>query len=500
MKDITLFLLLYCFSLPACLYGQEPSLGLFDGHTDVGEVKTTGTVAYDQAGQVYTITGSGDNMWFDRDAFHLVWKRMSGDFILRARVAFVGEGVDLHRKAGWMVRHSLEANSPHVSAAVHGDGLAALQYRLQPGGDTEEVRSAMTAPDVIQLERRGDSYIMSVARFGQTFMEEEITGIPLGDDVYVGLFVCAHNPDVVEEATFRNVRIVTPAPADLVPYQDYLGSHLEIMNVETGHREILHSAPNSLQAPNWTTDGEALIYNSEGLLYRFGLEERRPEVLDTDFATRNNNDHVLSFDGTMLAISHHSEKDDGQSIIYTLPSTGGIPQRVTDKGPSYLHGWSPDKQWLTYTGGRNGKYDIYKIPVKGGEEVQLTDTPGLDDGPEYSPDGRYIYFNSNRTGIMQLWRMEPDGSNPEQLTFDEYNDWFPHISPDGKWMVFISFPRSVDSGDHPFYKRVYLRLMPADGGEPKVIGYLYGGQGTINVPSWSPDGKFIGFVSNTGAY
>jgi Tol biopolymer transport system component len=293
------------------------------------------------------------------------------------------------------------------------------------------------------------------------------------------------------------VRIIKPAKADFVPYRDYLGSNLEIMDVETGHRKVTYQAPNSIQAPNWTPDGRYLIYNSEGLLYRFDLTTGKPEVIESEFATSNNNDHVLSFDGKMQGISHHVAEEDNKSIIYVMPAEGGIPERITAKGPSYLHGWSPDGCWLTYTAERNGEYDIYKISVKKKKEIRLTDSPGLDDGSEYSPDGRYIYFNSVRTGTMQLWRMKPDGSDQEQLTFDEYNDWFPHISPDGKWVVFLSFMPDVRADDHPFYKHVYIRMMPADGGTPEVIAYLYGGQGTINVPSWSPDSKQISFVSNT---
>ena len=178
---------------------------------------------------------------------------------------------------------------------------------------------------------------------------------------------------------------------------------------------------------------------------------------------------------------------------------GGTPKLITPLTPSYLHGWSPDGKWLVYTGGRKDEFDIYKRASDGsGDEIRLTDAKGLDDGPEYSPDGRFIYFNSTRSGTMQIWRMRPDGAEPEQLTRDEYNNWFPHVSPDGNWIAFLSFSKDVAPSDHPYYKRVYLRLMPTRGESgAKVIAYIYGGQGTINVPSWSPDSKMLAFVSNT---
>ena len=491
--------LLAAGSLGAKLHAQRPT-GIFDGQTDVGQPRRSGSARYDARSQRYEIAGSGQNMWSDRDAFHFVWKRLTGDFILSARARFLGPGVEAHRKIGWTIRPSLDPNSPHVTAALHGDGLMSLQFRRGAGAMTEEMKSRDSLPDgdaVIQLERRGGVYVMSVARFGDTLATQQLAGLPLPDTVYVGLFVCAHNDTVVERATFDNVRLTIPAKPDFVPYRDYLGSDLEILDVASGNARIVHHYRGSFQAPNWTHDGKALIYAQEGRLYRFDLATRTAAPINTGFATRNNNDHVLSFDGAMLGISHHAVEDSGASIVYTVPASGGVPRRVTARGPSYLHGWSPDGRWLVYTGQRGNEFDVYKIPARGGEETRLTNAPGLDDGPEFTPDGAYIYFNSSRTGRMQIWRMRPDGGDQRQLTDDGFNNWFPHISPDGKWVAFISFPPDVAADDHPFYKHVLIRLMPIGGGPARVIAYVYGGQGTINVPSWSPDGARLAFVSNS---
>ncbi|HWB28691.1 MAG TPA: hypothetical protein VG738_24630 [Chitinophagaceae bacterium] len=474
---------------------QQYPLGIFDAQTDIGSAKP-GRISYNVKNQEYTIEGSGTNIWSTHDDFHFLYKKIKGDFILRANVAFIGKGVEDHRKIGWMVRSSLDSNSAHVSGVVHGNGLTSLQFRRKKGDTTAEMRTDINGAEVVQLERKGNTYIMSVAKAGDLFISKQID-LDLGDDVYVGLFVCAHNPAVFEKAIFNNVRIVSPAWPTLVPYHDYLSSQLEILDVASGNSTIIYQSPRSLQAPNWMPGGKKLLYNSDGLLYTFNLATLTPTVLNTGTAVHNNNDHVLSFDGKMLAISNHSNADKGASIGYTVPITGGEPKRITATGPSYMHGWSPDGKSIVFTGQRNNEFDIYKISAGGGEETRLTTAPGLDDGPEYSPDGKYIYFNSVRSGTMQIWRMNPDGSNQEQLTNDGMNNWFPHISPDGKWIVFITFGNEVSPSDHPFYKHVYLRLMPVNGGTPKVIAYLYGGQGTINTPSWAPDSKRLAFISNS---
>ncbi|HSC40052.1 MAG TPA: hypothetical protein VLD19_19345, partial [Chitinophagaceae bacterium] len=322
MRHYLPFLFLYACSFivigSAC--AQTSPAGIFDGQTDVGLPALAGHAEWRPQAQEYQVEGAGTNMWFGHDEFHFVWKKLTGDFILRANAAFMGKGVEAHRKFGWMVRSSLDSNATHVNAAVHGDGLTSLQYRRTVSGLTEEKRSPLTGAEVVQLERRGNSYIMSVARMGDTLVSEQLDGINLGDEVYVGIFVCSHNPAVLEKAVFRNVRIVVPVKAGFTPYRDYIGSDIEVLDVTTGSSRILYQSPRSLQAPNWTRDGQSLVYNSEGLLYRLGLTPgATPAVINTGFANHNNNDHVLSFDGKQIGISHQPPEEKGVSIVYVLP-------------------------------------------------------------------------------------------------------------------------------------------------------------------------------------
>ena len=497
LKRFSLLILMYSFTLVNRSLFSQTAIGIFDGHNDIGAVVKPGEATYIQTTRQYIISGAGYNIWGDHDEFHFVWKKIKGDFIAYTRGEFVGTGVEPHRKIGWMARKSLEGNAPHVNAVVHGDGLTSLQFRKTVAAATEEIRSTLTHANIIQLERKGNVYTMRAAKYGEPFITTQMENLDLGEEIYLGLFVGSHNADVMETGVFSDVRISIPAWEGLVPYRDYLGSHIELLDIATGSKEIVHTSPKSLQAPNWTTDGKSLIYNSEGLMYNFDLATRKPSLLPTGEVKNNNNDHVLSLDGKMLGLSS-GVRDLGGSIIYTVPVAGGNPKQITPRGPSYLHGWSPDGKLLIFTGQRNNEYDIYTVPSSGGKEIRLTTAKGLDDGPEYTPDGKYIYFNAARTGTMQIWRMKADGREQEPVTDGTFHDWFPHISPDGKWIAFLSFLKEeVEAEDHPFYKHVYLRLMPVAGGPAKVIAYVYGGQGTINTPSWSPDSKRIAFISNS---
>ncbi len=273
-------------------------------------------------------------------------------------------------------------------------------------------------------------------------------------------------------------------------------STLVLLDVKTGKQKIILQEQRLFEAPNWSPDGQYLIVNAGGLLEKISIEGQKLGPINTGFANRCNNDHGVSADGQTLIISHNDPAAGTQSDsrIFVLPLEGGTPRLITEKAPSYWHGISPDGQFLVYCALRNGQWDVYRIGIAGGEETRLTEAAGLDDGPEYSPDGQWIYFNSHRTGRMHLYRMRPNGSQTEQLTNDELDNWFAHPSPDGKSIVYIAY-LTDQKGSHPFGREVKLRLMNLKTRKIKdVTPVFFGGQGTINVPSWSPDSKRVAFV------
>lgn len=469
--------------------GRDSAAGPFESHADVGAPSISGSFEWDPVSGACRMTASGENLWGDKDAFHFAWNRRSGDLVLECGVEWIGDGRNPHRKAGVMVRAGIEPDAAYADAAVHGDGLVSLQFRREKGGPTEEARAPLAGARRIRLERDGDVFSFSLDRDGSGFHPVAALSVRLPDTACAGLFVCSHDDSVTETAVFTNVRVdVTPAaPAD----RRIVESTLEILDLRTRERSVVLREKRHFEAPNWSRDGKTLLFNSDGRIFTVPVLGGEPRLLDTGDAVRCNNDHGLSFDGKWLAISHSPEN---QSLIYILPAAGGVPKLVTRKGPSYWHGWSPDGKELAYCAERNGEFDVYTIPVSRGDEKRLTDAPGLDDGPEYAPDGKWIYFNSVRSGLMKIWRMRPNGSDQQQMTFgDRYGDWFPHPSPDGRQILFLSYDASVQG--HPANKDVCLRLMPAEGGEPEVVAVLFGGQGTINVPSWSPDGTRAAFVS-----
>lgn len=270
-----------------------------------------------------------------------------------------------------------------------------------------------------------------------------------------------------------------------------LRSSVGIYNIRTRQNRIVWQMEALFEAPNWSPDGRYLLLNSEGLLYRLSPDgDAAPEQVDTGFANRCNNDHGISPDGSLIAISDKVEFD--KSAIYVLPAAGGEPKLVTPNLPSYWHGWSPDGKRFAYCGIRDQIFDIYTIGLEGGDEQRMTFGEGRNDGPDYSPDGRWIYFNSSRTGLMQIWRVPAEGGPAERITDSRYGDWFPHPSPKGDKIVFVSY--DADVFDHPRDLDVRVRLMDMDGGNVETLFDLFGGQGTMNSPNWSSDGDEFAYV------
>ncbi len=504
---------LLALAVPNPAQAQTPSapVGIFDGHGDVGTVLHPGSVDYDPSAKTYTVSGSGDNVWAKEDDFQFVWKKVSGDVSLTADIAFLGKGVEEHRKAMLMVRQSLDPDSPYADIAAHGVGLTSLQARAAQGDATHEVQANQNGPKHLRLVKRGSTFYMSVAmepggdlQFAGTEMR-----VPLAEPFYVGIGVCSHNKDVTEKAVFSNVELSPLRPVG--NRKPDLFSSIETITVSSTDRHVTMTAPARLEAPTWTRDGKTLIFVNNGRLQRVAEPGGTPEMADTGAIPHAGSTHAVSPDGAQLAFNDDAK---GRSTIYIEPLAGGTPRPVA---PGRAPAWSPDGQTLLFTapGDRKGQTDIFTIPSNGGMPTQLTKT-GMEDFAEYTPDGKTIYFQSARTGTVQIWRMNPGGGQ-EMVTAEDSNNACPHISPNGRLLAFLSYDKDVKGipVDQPVTLKV-MTLIPAPGrgargaapaapsGPPDidqlrrsiaVLANLTGGQGTLDAPCWAPNSARLAFVS-----
>ncbi len=485
--------------LATALLTSAAPAGLFQGDNDIGDNPKAGSMTFDAEHGEYRITGGGANIWAKADAFHFVWRRLSGDAILTAQIRFLGAGGVPHRKAVLMFRQDLGPGSAYADAAVHGSGLTSLQYRPSEGADTAEVHAHVEAPATLRIERRGNRFLLYTGDATGPMILGGSVMVQLHDPVYVGLGVCSHDANALETAVFSNVAIDTPAPAAA---QQRWRSHISIFDLKSRSTRVLYTADTVFEAPNWTRDGRYLLVNSGGALFRLPVNGEPIEKLSLAGGLSVNNDHGPSPDGLFLGVSARTA-DSGGSRVYLASSDGSSPTLMTPASPSYFHGWSQDGNWLAFVADRGDSFHVFRIPKSGGDEQRLTSAPGYDDGPDYSPDGKWIYFNSNRSGGWDIWRMPASGAGPndalaERITEDELEDWFPHPSPNGKWLVFLSFPKGTPT--HNDRTEVKLRMMPLPKKKPdlrnlETLTTVFGGQGTINVNSWSPDSKKFAFVS-----
>ena len=482
--------------------GHE-SIGIFEGHSDVGAVLKQGDATYDASTKTYTLHGAGENMWLTKDAFQFLWKKASGDIALSAKIRFPHAGTNPHRKGALLLRQSLDTDAVYADAALHGSGLTALQYRPSKGNVTGDIEfnfsSAADAPQELRIEKRGNSVSMLLSMHGEPLHASGAAmTVPLTGEFYVGLGVCSHEKDVVEEAVFSDVHIESlPSVAGEKPE---LHSTLQNISIDPSARrsEAVYTAATYFEAPNWSRDGKSLIFDQGGQLMTVPVNGGTPKTIETGVAIHCNGSHGLSPDGRWLAISCKANGAPA-SQVYIVPVDGGTPRLVTQNPSSYFHSWSPDGKTIAFTRPHPGGGDIFSISVEGGAETRLTTTQGVSDDPDYSPDGKYIYFNSDRAGgLMQIWRMDADGSHPEQITSDEANNWTPHPSPDGKWIAILTYDKSVTG--HPVNKEISLRLISVKDRQIHTLVDLLGGSGTFNVPDWSPDSGHLAFVSYQFVY
>lgn len=266
-----------------------------------------------------------------------------------------------------------------------------------------------------------------------------------------------------------------------------------------GEAEVVFSTEDLLlEAPNWTLDGGSLILNGDGKLWRLDVGGGSLEPVPLDGIPDLNNDHVLAPDGKGIFLS----ANDGH--IYGTALDGGQAERITEDDGffHFLHGVSPDGQELAYAGIQTGDFTqpgrLMTIPADGGATASVDVGSGHCDGPEYSPDGKWLYLNTESftslPGHAQLARVQVDGSGFERLLESETVDWFPHVSPDGRFASYLQFPRGTEG--HPADLPVAVVLVSTgDWATPLHTWPLFGGQGTLNVTSWSPDSERFAFVA-----
>jgi len=477
--------------------GQTGALGNFEGQSDIGQVNPPGTGSFDAASGVYTVASAGWDLWSANDAFHLVWKKMSGDFSLTADIQLAAPSAASHRyrKAFLMFRQTLDADSMYADVVVHGSGETALQYRHAKGDTTQDISFDLGgAPRTVRLEKRGDTITLFVSVKGEPLHPVgAATKLHFAEPFYVGLGVCSHRDGALETAAFSHVEL-KPLAAQQNPAQATLYSTLQTIGIDKDYRRafVVLSGAGQMEAPNWSRDGKSLIFDRGGQLWTVPATGGEAKAIDTGDAAHCSGSHGLSPDGKWLAMTCNAAEHPGWRV-YIVPSAGGTPRLLTEHPDSWFHSWSPDGKTILFVRPANGSFNICAIAAEGGDEKALTTGTGTSDDPDFSVDGQYIYFNSDRAGGMQIFRMRPDGSHVEQVTFDERRNWTAHPSPDGKSVLILSYAKDVTG--HPANQDVTLRILDVPAGKIRDLVEIVGGAGTDNVPNWAPDGAHFAFVS-----
>ncbi len=512
-------------------------VGWFDSHGDIGITPAPGKAMFDAVRQTYTVTGGGNNIWAKVDAGHFVWRKLSGDFTFAADITFLDNPTgtpDVHRKACLMVRQNLDADAAYVDAALHGNGLAALQFRDAKGEATREVQSNVIGPMRVRIEKHGDMITLFVGQAGE---EPRFTGaahsLKFSEPFYLGFAVGAHNQNDtspnLESVAFSHVELKTDLPATTPKLYSAIETQasnpVNATQTQNTDRTVLYLSDTAMEGPLWLPDNSGVIFSSGGHLLRLpiklppGAAGRRggrggaatpapilgnaptaagaPTLIDTGGLTHISRMHGLSSDGAQIIfVDHPPGQPRPPANTYLVPLAGGTPRLLT---PNTGAGSSLSPDGKTFVFDTDTVADIYTIPTDGSAPAtRLTNGMGKNYGPQFSHDGSFIIFCSDRSGTMQVWRMKPDGSEPVQLTVDDNNNWFPHLAPNDAAMLFVTYPKGIV--DDPANQPVEIRRLNLTSHANDLMARILGGPAAS--PSWSPGGgtSQIIFVSEQWVY
>jgi TolB protein len=483
----------------ACAAQHHAEFGEFTAQSDIGLVTPRGDARYRAGSDAYTLTGAGANTWYHVDDFHYLWKRMSGDVALTAEIHFppvtYHHEPDPHRKGILMFRQSLDSGGIYADAVVHGSGMTALQYRRERGANTEDIEINIDAPQIVRIEKRGDSFTLYLSMKGEPLHPVGASiALHLKPPFYVGLGVVSHDADTVDRVEFRRVRLqALPPLAHGGPRVRY--SALRVIQTEDQYRRavVIRAGTTVMQSANWLPHTPNIYVDEGGRLLAIPYLEPaaggEAKIIDTGSLVDCSGNYGLSPDGRSLAVSC-AQSHGGPHQVYVLAAGGaGAAGQVTHGAQSFFHAWSPDSKTIAFTRGSASKADIFTVPATGGEAQQLThDT--INDGPDYSADGKFIYFDSARSGQLQIWRMRTDGSAAEQITDDDWRDSSPHLSPDGKSLAFLAQP----PGSTDAIGAAAIKIVNLSDGLIRTLTQLQGNRDSFSMYGWG-DNNHVAFVS-----
>ncbi len=393
-------------------------VGEFEAAVDVGAPKVKGSSAYDEASQTYTLKGGGYNIWFNHDEFHFLHRKIKGDFLLSAHFQLIGnEGGNGHRKTGWMIRESTDHDAVSINTCLHGDGLAVLQWRLMRGAYMRDPQEEIFFPKsylgeaILQLERVGKTITMRIAHPGEPLEEMGSVTLPeLKDEVLIGPYDLAHDPDGLQEARIWNVRISTPVPPDWHPNRlvktvshagVILGSKLETVEVSTGKRRVLLEDDGRLASPTFGQDGRQILFLKAGRPHVISAAGGAPQPSSAMGSTNEPN--------STGPYRYFSDSRSGTHQIWRSRIDGSEARQLTfDLDHARSVHPSPDGQslaYLAYPHDTNPKtppafqrVTLKVVPVAGGAPrtlAYLFGGAGSLESPCWSPDGTHIVFVSH---------------------------------------------------------------------------------------------------------